>query len=176
MFNRSSLYTMAALSMVAAASSVQAQATCGSTAAVTATCSPAGTQVSVTVQRIVRITVTPTSAALTAPTDADFTAGGTTSTDDIDLQVINLRANVAWALTTTATAWTAPYAKPIGDAGFSITGGAPFTTFTGGSQAVTTGAATSSQSVNFSYRVNWALATDIPGVYTLPVAFTISST
>jgi hypothetical protein len=168
--------SFAVAALVMGASSAAAQATCGATSATTATCSPAGTQVTVTVQRIVRIVVTPTSAALSAPVDADFTAGGTTSKDDIDLQAIVIRANVNWSLTATASAWTAPYAKPIGDAAFSTTSGAPFTAFTGSAQALTTGTATAATTVNLSYRVNWALATDVPGSYTLPVSFTVSST
>lgn len=170
------LASLIAAATLLGASSLAAQATCGATSAGTATCSPTGTNVTVTVNRIVRIVVTPTSAALTAPTDVDFTAGGTTTTDDINLQALLVRANVNWSLTATASAWTAPYAKPISDAAFSTTGGAPFTAFTGSAQTLSTGTATAGTTVNMSYRVNWALATDVPGTYTLPVAFTISST
>jgi len=173
---RRSSYFLAFAALVLTSTVAEAQATCGNTAAVTASCTPAGTQVTVTVQRIVRLTVTPTSAGLTAPTDADFTAGGTVNKDDVDLQALLVRANISWEITALASAWTAPYAKPIGDAAFSITGGAPFTAFTGGSQSITTGAASAGATVNLSYRVLWSLASDLPGVYTLPVAFTISST
>ncbi len=168
--------SMLAAATLLGAATLSAQATCGATAAGTASCAPTGTNITVTVDKIVRITVTPTSAALTAPTDADFTAGGTTTKDDINLQAILIRANVNWSLTATASAWTAPYAKPIGDAAFSTSGAPPFTAFTGSAQTLTTGAATASTTVNVSYRVNWSLASDVPGTYTLPVAFTVSST
>ena len=173
---RRSSFVFALGALVLSASAAEAQATCGNTALVTATCTPAGTQVSVTVNKIVRLTVTPTSGSLTAPTDVDFTAGGTVNKDDANLQTLLVRANVAWALTATASPWTAPYAKAIGDASFSITGGFPFTAFTGASQSVTTGSASAGATVNLSYRVSWSLTADLPGVYTLPVAFTVSST
>lgn len=166
-----------AAALVLGASSAAAQATCGATSAGTAICSPTGTQVTVTVQKIARITVTPMSAGLTAPTHLDFVSSGTTAKDDIALQAIVIRANVPWSLTATATAWTgSPYAKPVGDAAWSVTGGAPFFAFDGSPQTLNSGAATATTPTNVSYRVNWALATDIPGDYILPVLFTVSAT
>jgi hypothetical protein len=168
--------SLVAVSLLMGASALSAQATCGATSAGTASCFPSGTNVTVTVQNIVRIVVTPTSASLTAPTDADFTGGGTTTKDDINLQAIQIRANVNWSVTATAGTWTAPWAKPVGDAAFSTSGAAPFTPFSGTAQTLGTGAATAGTTINVSYRVNWALVNDAPGAYTLPIAFTVSST
>lgn len=168
-------YSLATLALLASASVASAQATCGATNAGTPSCAPAGTQVTVTVEKIVRITVTPTEGNLTAPTDADFTAGGTVNLDNVDLQTITVRANVNWALTATASAWTAPYAKPITDASWSTTSAPPFTAFDGSAQSIATGGPTAGDDVLISYRVTWTLTTDEPGSYTLPVAFTLSS-
>lgn len=175
---RFSHFVVALVAVALTAATSAAQISCGNTNAATASCTPAGTQVTVTVQNIVRLTVTSTSAALTAPTDANFTAGGTTTIDDVDLQELLVRANVDWALTATAGPWDAvnSYTKATGDAAFSITGGAPYTAFTGGIQAVTTGTATAGSAIDISYRVTWSLALDEPGSYVLPIAFTISST
>jgi hypothetical protein len=166
--------------MVAAAAPVaSAQATCGDTDAVTATCSPTTSNITVTVLTIVRLTVTPTDAGLTAPTDADFTAGGTATLTNLNLQALLVRANETWELTAVAgvaNEWDpAPWTKPVADAAWSING-TNFFAFTGGSDAITTGSPTAGQTVNFSYEVDWNLVDDVPGAYTLPVTFTISST
>lgn len=179
MLRRLSISSMAAFVMVAGlAASAQAQVSCGSTNAVTASCSPAGTQVTTTVQKIVRLTVNPASATLTAPVDADFASGGTASVVDPGLHVLTVRANVNWAVTITGSAWsgTGNNAKAIGDLEWTINGGTSYTATTNAAVALTSGSPTASDVTTVGYRTAWNLVSDGPGTYTMGLTFTISST
>jgi hypothetical protein len=164
--------------MVVFAATAQAQTSCGATNAVTATCSPAGAQVTTTVQKIVRLTVNPASAALTAPTDVTFAASGVGTVVDAGLHVLTVRANVNWAVTITGSAWTGSgnNAKAIGDLEWTINGGTSYTTTTNAAVSLTTGAATASAVTTVGYRTTWNLVSDGPGTYTMGLTFTISST
>lgn len=175
-------FTIAALSalfVTVVATNAQAQTSCGNTSATTATCSPAGTQVTTTVNKIVRLTVTPASASLTAPTDADFAASGTAAIVDAALHALTVRANVNWAITIQGSAWTGTgnNSKLVGDLEWTSNGGTNYSTMTTSAVALTSGAATAGSSpVNIGYRTTWHIDTDTPGTYTMALTFNISST
>ncbi len=162
---------------IAFAGAAQAQATCGATAAANASCAPAGTQVSTTVQKIVFISITNPSVALTAPTDADFTGGGTTTKVDAAAQVATIRTNAPWTLTVQGGTWTGSgnNSKAVGDLGWTITGGPGYTAMTTSAVSVTTGAATAATTVTIGYRTAWSLTTDTPGTYTMGLTYTIAA-
>ena len=178
MLSRLSISTAAAFVMTSLAATAQAQTSCGNTSATTATCSPAGAQVTTTVLKIVRLTVTPASAALTAPTDANFTAGGTADVDDAALHSLLVRANVPWAITVTGSAWTGTgnNAKAIGDLKWTIDGGTTYTSMTNAAVSLTTGSASAGATTTVGYRTHWILTSDGPGTYTMALTFTIAST
>lgn len=171
-------FLLAAAVTVVSASTAQAQSTfCGNTAAGTATCSPAGVEVTTTVLKIVHITVAPASAALTAPTDTDFELGGTVTLTDAGLHTLTIRANVAWEVTLVGAAWTAPYVKAVDDLEFTFDAGAnwdPMDAVT--PTSIGTGAATNGATITLGYRTLWSLDVDEPGAYTMPLTVTVSST
>jgi hypothetical protein len=166
--------TAFASALVAAASVAEGQVSCGATGGAGANCSPAGTQVTTTVQRIVRLDVTPTSATLTAPTDVDFAAVNTVDKDDAG-HALTIRTNAAWSVTITGAAWTAPWAKPVGQLQFTTNGGTSYTPMTTTAQSIGSGAATVTSALTVGYRTTWTLPTDVPGTYTMPVTFTIAA-
>jgi hypothetical protein len=173
------LPSAAALAFVAAATPglAHAQATCGNAAASNASCTPAGVNVTTTVLNIVRLSITPASAALTAPTDVDFAGAGTADVDDLGLHSITVRANATWNLSVTGSAWTGTgnNAKAISDLGWSTTGGAPFAAMSGSPTQIATAGATAGTVVDVSYRTAWTLATDTPGTYTMSLTYTVTA-
>ncbi|HVT39053.1 MAG TPA: hypothetical protein VHE78_08405 [Gemmatimonadaceae bacterium] len=176
MFGRFSMSSLTAVVMAAATATVQAQATCGATGAAPS-CSPAGVQVTTTVQRIVFLSITPASFTLTAPTNADFVASGTTTKVDLGAHVATVRANAAWTLTIQGAAWTGTgnNAKAVADLEYTKNGGTSYTTTTTSAVSLTTGAASGGTTVTVGYRTTWTLATDSPGTYTMPLTYTLSS-
>lgn len=162
---------------IAFAGAAQAQATCGATAAANASCAPAGTQVSTTVQKIVYISITNPSVALTAPTNLDFTGGGTTTKADLAAQVATIRTNAAWTLTVQGAAWTGSgnNAKLVGDLAWTTNAGALYTALTTSAVSVTTGAATAAATVTIGYRTAWSLTSDTPGTYTMGLTYTLAA-
>lgn len=162
---------------VGLSASVQAQATCGNTGGAGTNCSPAGTQATTTVQRIVFMSITPAVATLTAPTNADFTAGGTTTKTDLAAQTVTVRANASWSLTIQGASWTGTgnNSKSVGDLKWSTTGGAPFTDMTTGTATLATGSATSGSNTTIGYQTAWALASDSPGTYVMALTFTLTA-
>lgn len=134
--------------------------------------------ISATVLRTVRVTITPTVTTLTSPTDVDFNAGFSVSAGP----TVQVRANRTWQVTvlSTAATWTgtagARTNKPRADLlrGTSLAG--PWTAITGTAAVFATGAATNATVAPIFYRVNWFFALDRPGVYTISIQYTISST
>lgn len=177
MFTRLLNLTIAVCVTVAISATAQAQVTCGNTGAAGTNCTPAGTTATVTVQRVVFMSVAPAAAALTAPTNADFVGGGTTTKIDLAAQAVTVRANATWAMTIKGSAWTGTgnNAKLIADLGWSKTGGAPFTAMTNGAVALNNGAATASTITTLAYQTNWALVSDSPGTYTMALTFTLTA-
>jgi hypothetical protein len=170
---------MAFCATVLCAGAAQAQATCGNTLVANATCTPAATNVTTTLNRIVYMSISPASAALTAPTDVDFTGSGTTTKTDLAAHVITVRANSSWNLSIQGAAWTGTgnNSKAIGDLTWSINGNAgPFTPVTNAAvNIVTAGTPTGSTITTIAYKTTWALATDSPGTYSMALTFTLTA-
>ena len=176
MSRRLAIIVSTVLVTAAAVPSAHAQATCGATGAAPS-CSPAGTQITTTVQRIVFLSITNPSVSLTAPTNTDFAAGGTTTKTDLGAQVITVRANSAWTLNVQGAAWTGTgnNAKAVGDLEYTKNAGTSWTTMTTSAVALTTGTATAGANTTVGYRTTWALVSDTPGTYTMALTFTLSS-
>jgi hypothetical protein len=120
------------------------------------------------------MSVSPASAALTAPTDLDFTGGGTVVKQDLSLQAVTVRANATWSMTMQGSAWTGTgnNAKAIGDLTWSKNGIAgPFAAMTSSAVALNNGGATANAVTTLTFRTTWTLATDTPGTYTMNITF-----
>ena len=130
-----------------------------------------------TVQHVVFISVTNPSFSLTAPTNADFTAGGTTSKTDLGAQVATVRANAPWTLTVRGAAWTGTgnNAKLVGDLDWTSNGGGAWTSMTTSAVTLASGAATGGTDTTVGYQTAWSLTSDTPGTYTMAVTFTITA-
>lgn len=134
--------------------------------------------ITATVLRTVRVTITPTVTTLTSPTDADFNLGFSASSGP----TIQVKANRTWQVTvrSAAATWTGTLGartnKPLADLlrGPSITGG--WTAVSATDAVFATGGATDATIAPIFYRVNWFFALDRPGVYTISIQYTISST
>lgn len=158
------------------ATAAQAQATCGASGA-TPSCTPTGTQVTGTLQRIVFLSVTNPSFGLTMPTDVDFLAAGSVAKADLGAQVVTVRANATWTLTLQGAAWTGTgnNGKSVGDLEWTKNGGTNWTTMTTSAATLATGAPTAGSGTTVGYRTTWTLTTDTPGTYTMGLTFTLSS-
>ena len=135
---------------------------------------------SVTVNTVLRLTLSSATTTLTSPNEAAFDAG---FQDDAG-PVATVKSNRPWNLEISAQAatWTGVGAlaranKPAGDLQWSRTGGAPFTALAvaplsvyGASQA-----AGGNQQTTFTYRTLWSWAADTPGDYSLVVVYTVTA-
>ncbi len=134
--------------------------------------------ITATVRRTVRVTITPTSTVLPKPNDTDFNAGFSVAAGP----AVEVRANRSWQVTvrSTATLWTgtggARTDKPRADLLWGTSAGGPWTAMSGTNTVFATGAATNSTIAPLFYRVNWFFALDRPGVYSITLQYTISST
>lgn len=160
---------------VAAASTVQAQVTCGATGNAGVNCTPAGVQVTTTVQRIIVLSVDQASVALTPPTHTDFETSATAVIEDLTGHELTVRANTNWDLTIAGAAWTAPWVKPVGDLEYTSDGGTSWDPMTLVDAAITSGLKTAGQVVNLGYRTTWNIVNDEPGVYTMALTLRIAS-
>jgi hypothetical protein len=172
---------LAMMATVAFAATAQAQIACGATgvAGGPASCSVNGS-VTGTMQRIVRLTLTPTNFGLTMPTDVDFAVAGTVQKVDAAAQVALVRANATWSLTIqSAAAWTGTgntAAKAIGDLEWTSDAGVTYTPISAtAANLATAQPKTAGTNVNVGYRTSWSLANDSPGTYSLALTFTLTA-
>jgi hypothetical protein len=131
--------------------------------------------VSTTVANIVFISLSNPNAALSAPDDGDFIGGGTTQIEDLALQTATIRSNSTWDLTLQGAAWTAPWAKPIGDIEWTTSGGTSWAAVTGSAAEIATGTATSGTNVDLGYRTAWDLEDDEAGSYAMSLTLALSA-
>ena len=130
-----------------------------------------------TVQRTVRVTVTPTTATLGNPTVTDFDNGFSVALG----QTAVVKANNSWQIliSSSQTLWTAGGGgranKPRADLLWSTALAGTYTAISGTATQVATGTATASTSISLYYKIIWAYNLDIPGSYTLPVTITVSA-
>lgn len=140
--------------------------------------------ISLTITRATRLEFSATSVALQAATAAAFdTTYGTTSGF-----TLTVKSNQGWNVTTRVTAgtWTAavlggsgatPRAnKPASDLLWATSGGGPFTPFTTTAvQLQASGSATAGVVIPMNFRVLYSWTLDTPGIYTIPIQFTITA-
>ena len=152
------------------------------------TCAPAApvpngscavnTSTSITIPKVLQLTLSTISQTLAAPAEADFDAGH----KDAAGPIATVRANAAWNLkinAVTAT-WTAVGAgaranKPSTDLQWSTVSGSGYAGLTTTATAVTAGTATAATNVSIFYRVLYGWTVDTPGTYSLVVVFTLTT-
>jgi hypothetical protein len=146
-----------------------------------ASCGTAGS-VSMTAGRVVRLQLSTSSTALTAPTTADFDAGFNATTGP----TLTVSANAPWTLSLRASSpvWTAtntaPGAparidKPAGDLNWSIASSGAFSVLTTSDATMLTGTATANIGTTLYFRTLYDWALDTPGNYSLSVVLTLTS-
>jgi hypothetical protein len=114
---------------------------------------------------------------LTAPTNTDFTGGGTATKTDLGAQVVSVRANAAWTLTIRGAAWTGSgnNGKLVADLNWTSTGGGAWNSMTTSAATLASGVATAGTDTTVGYRTAWSLTSDTPGTYTMALTFTITA-
>lgn len=135
---------------------------------------------SVTVGTVLRLALSSSATALTAPDSTAYNAG---FQDNLAALTATVKANRGWTLNVKAgvASWTAAgagarAAKPAGDLQFSSSGGAPFTALTTADQGLATSASgTPGATSTISYRTLWDWTLDTPGTYSLDVVFTVTA-
>jgi hypothetical protein len=164
--------------MTAVAATAHAQATlnCGGATeaaigAATTTCRLTNA-VSATVPTVARLQISTTTTTLTAPLAADFgTAAGVNTTGPS----LNVKANAGYTLTASAAAstWTGPAtsSKPAADLKMNVDNAGVVALGVVGSST----AATASKDYGIVYNVIYNWTTDIPGVYSLVVNYTLTA-
>jgi len=173
---RVALLTAAAL-LGAAPGSLRAQ-TCSPAAPIpTGSCTVA-TSTSITIVKVLKLTLSTISQTLAAPTETNFDSGH----EDASGPVVTVQTNAAWNLSINAAAatWTATGAgarasKPASDLQWSKVSGSGYAGLSASAAAVTAGTGTAGSTVNLFYRVlyNWTL--DTPGNYSLVVVYTLTT-
>lgn len=157
---------------VTAAQSAAGQCTA---AGVSASCAQSSTM-QITVQRTVRVTVTPSAANLGIPTAADYDAGFSQALG----HTISILANTGWDLSIASTQgnWTNSGGrgnKPRADLLWSTNAAGPFTPITNIATSVVTGGATTSATVTLHYRIIWNWTLDTPATYSLPLLLRVAA-
>ena len=168
---------------VAAPGSARAQGQCQTTGGdVCQTQANNQNSISLTITRATRLELSSTNIALLAATAGAFdttfgeTAGFT----------LTVKSNQSWAVTTRVTSgsWIAtplggsgatPRAnKPAADLSWATSSGGSFTPYsTTDTQLQASGAATPGTVIPLFFRVQYAWTLDTPGVYTIPIQFTV---
>jgi hypothetical protein len=148
---------------------------------------PAGTcsvttSVTLTVGKVLQLTLSATNTTLTAPSEADYDAGfvadaGPTAT---------VQSNAPWVLQVSAAAatWTAASTepgvsaranKPAGDLLWATAAGGPFTALSTAAVTAGSGVPTAGIIPAFFYRTAYDWTLDTPGAYSLTVVFTLTA-
>ena len=152
-----------------------------SVAAAPGNCS-ASTGATLTVGKVVQLTLATTASVLAAPTVTDYTTGYLTGSG----QLVSIRSNAnvvvrvaartaRWTATNTTAGVTAWAAKPSTDLqlGSSTTG--PFTALTTSGYTLSNTGATGTLNLPVVYKVLLAWGTDTPGQYSLDVVYTVTA-
>jgi hypothetical protein len=166
---------LASSALVLAPRALSAQ--CTVAGLVGATCS-LNRNITATVRRTVRVTVTATQHSLPTPTDQDFADGFAVAAGP----TITVQANANWQVTVRSNngTWSgtggARGNKPRADLLWGTSGAGPWTAMTNTATVFATGAATAGTVAPIFYRVNWFFALDVPGTYTINTIYTISTT
>jgi len=148
---------------------------------------PAGTcnvttSVTLTVGKVLQLTLSSTNTTLTAPSEADYDAGFVADAGPS----ATVQSNAPWVLQVSAAAatWTAANTepgvaaranKPASDLLWGTAAGGPFTALSTTAVTAVSGVPTAGTTPGFFYRTayNWTL--DTPGGYSLTVVFTLTA-
>lgn len=160
---------------------LQAQSNC---TANPASCSTAANTllINFTVGRALKLSIAPTSTALSTPTPANYDAGFAATTGP----TATLRSNAAWTLAISAGAatWTAVDTqseparvnKPMSDLHWATALAGPFTPLSTTPVTFASGTATAgATAATLYYRTLYAWNLDTPGNYSLQIVFTITA-
>ena len=132
---------------------------------------------SVTVGTVLRLDLSTSATALTAPDNAAYIAGflndnGPTAT---------VKSNTAWTLniSSAASTWTgtagANPGKLSADLKWALASGGPYVGLSTSPAAVVTSGGTSGVSQSFFYKTLWSYASDTPGNYSLVVVYSLTA-
>lgn len=146
-----------------------------------ASCSLPGS-VTMTAGRVIRLQLSATSTALTAPTLAHFEAGLNATTGP----TLTVSANAAWRLyvrsstplwsaVTTAPGAPARADKPAGDLRWSTNAGGPFVALTTTDTNFLSGSATAAAASTLYFETLYSWALDTPGDYGLTLVLSLTS-
>jgi len=178
MHSRLAFLALAVALVVAAPSSARAQCTVAGTPA---SCGLPGS-VSMTAGRVIRLQVSATSTALTAPTPADFdagfnsTSGPTMTVSSNSSWSLYVRSSTAvWSATNTAPGAAARTDKPAGDLRWSTNPGGPFVALTTADASLLTGSATAADASSLHFQTLYSWALDTPGDYSLTLILSLTS-
>lgn len=134
---------------------------------------------SLTVNRLLRLTIDDTSTAAPAPTEASYDAPGYQQFSPLTATV---KTNGTWSLSVRATSATwagsggARLNKPVGDLRWSTAAGGSYTPMSTTNTAVfPSGTAGSANIITLWYRIYWSYVTDLPGTYKITVVYTLTA-
>jgi len=170
---------LAAMVLGTAIGASQSSAQCSSN---TGSCNTTNTA-SVTVGALVKLGMTTTTTALTAPSVTDIE--GAVSLDNAG-PAFTVKANRSWNLkiksfnaTTFDYVGTDSGVKPISDLSWAISSGGSYSALTASDVSIASGASSNSTTVNAFFRTSWAggfsAASNAPGTYSLPIVFTLTA-
>jgi hypothetical protein len=178
MMRRAALLILALLALGPAA---RAQSTCTAPSA-PSTCTTT-TGATLTIGKVVQLTLGGTASVIPVPADTDYTKGYVTFTG----QTATIRANASvvvtvkaatatWTATNTTPGVAARTNKPSTDLQLATSAAGPFTPLTtAGYTLITTAGATTGTSLTLTYRTLLSWTLDTPGQYGLDVVYTITA-
>lgn len=169
-----------ALALVLAPWAAPAQSTCTDPSA-PSTCSTT-TGATLTVPKVVRLTLGGTASVIPTPADTDYTKGYVSfSGQTVKIQananvVVTVKAGTAnWTATNTVAGVTARTTKPSTDLQLATAATGPFTGLTTTGFTLATSGPTAALNLNVFYRTLLAWNLDTPGQYGLDVVYTITA-
>ena len=169
----------AAIILVAVGAHLSAQQSCAGSTSCTTTHT-----VNVTVGGLISLDLSSASTALTNPSATNIANGATLVNAG---PTLTISANQAWTVhikSQNPTEWTyagsAGGVKPIGELAFSTSAGGVFTPITSSDQVFAVGAGASTGTVQASFfQTTWVAGfgapSNAPGLYSLPIAFTLTA-
>ncbi|HTY07223.1 MAG TPA: hypothetical protein VMC86_11945 [Gemmatimonadales bacterium] len=145
-------------------------------------CTTAAISATLTIGRVVQLTLSSTTTALATPAAADFDAGFVASTGPTATVYCNtacrlqISASTAtWTATTTVPSVPARANKPASDLQWSTASNGTFAGLTTTPTNVSSLGATAGTAVGIFYHTLYAWGLDTPGNYSLKVVFTLAS-
>jgi hypothetical protein len=175
-------FVLAAMVLGTTIGASQANAQAQNCSSIVGSCNLTNTA-SVSVGALVKLGMSTTNTALTAPTADNIDLGAVIA--DVG-PTFTIKANRSWTLkikSQNATNWT--YAggnggvKPIGDLAWATSAGGTFTPITGSDATFASAGATNSGAAAAFFQTTWvadfAAASNREGTYTLPILFTLTA-